>query len=159
MKRRRGAVIALNQTLLFCGLIGAAEPPAPVYVKDGDLQAALDRAPAYATVVADRAATIEIASTVRISKPLTLAGLNARMKPGVGKTPMLVVAAEGVRIRDFLLEGNAESVPQSERAPLIEVRRGRFVIENGEANHSSKDGVMITPVAESDWEYRTSFSC
>ena len=130
MKRRRGTVIALSQVLLFHGLIDAAEPPAHVYVRDGDLQGALDRAPAYATVVADRAATIEIASTVRITKPLTLVGLNARMKPGVGKMPMLLVAAEGVRIRDFLLEGNADSVPQDKRAPLIEVRRGRFVIEN-----------------------------
>jgi hypothetical protein len=83
-------------------LIGAAEPPAPVYVRDGDVQAA----------------------TVRIVKPLTLAGINARMKPGVGKIPMLLVAAESVRIRDFLLEGNADSAPGTNGRPRSKCEEG-----------------------------------
>jgi len=61
---------------------------------------------------------------------------------------MLEVLAEGVRIRDFLVEGNRDTVGQSRRAPLIVVRRGRFLIENGETNNSTKDGVMISPIAE-----------
>ena len=61
---------------------------------------------------------------------------------------MIEVVAEGFQIRDFLLVGNGDSVTQDDRAPLIILRRGRFVIENGETNNSSKDGFMITPVPE-----------
>jgi len=100
--------------------------------------------------VANRNREIEITRTITIDKPLTLVGLNARLQPGLVRTPILSVIAEGVRIRDFHLTGDAESVSQELdfRAPLIVVRRGRFVIENGETNNSAKDGVMITPLSE-----------
>ncbi len=137
----------VKQSVLL--ILASAAWAAPIVeVRGGDLQRAVDDAPAYGTVVADRAAQLEIEATIKIAKPLTLTGLNARLKPGLGKTPILEVLAEGVRIRDFLLEGNTDTVPQERRAPLILVRRGRFVIENGETNNSAKDGVMITPVRE-----------
>ena len=144
-------ILSLIPALFLLGVAGethAAERLPTLYVKDGNLQAAVDKAPAHAIVMADRTKQIEIVSTVRITKPLTLVGLNARLKPRLAKTPILAVLAEGVRIRDFLLEGNADSVTQPERAPLIVVRRGRFVVENGETNNSAKDGVMITPIAQ-----------
>jgi hypothetical protein len=135
--------------MLLAGTNQAAGGPPVVYVGEGGLQAAIDAAPLYGTVVADRARQIEISTTVRIAKPISLVGLNARLKAGLGRTPIIEVAAEGVKIRDFLLEGNTASVSQEDRAPLIRVMRGRFVIENGETNHSSRDGVQINAAAGS----------
>ena len=112
------------------------------------LQAVVSAAPAHAVLVADRSRQVEVTETVRIDKPLTLVGLNLRLAPGLAKTPILEVLAEDVRIRDFTLVGNGDSVPQSDRAPLIAVRRGRFVIENGRTDNSAKDGVMISPVPQ-----------
>ena len=125
----------------------AAEPPI-FRVDAAELQSAVDRASPYSVLVADRDRPVEINATVRIDKPLTLVGLNMRLEAGLAKTSILEVVAEGVTIRDFALEGNGDSVEQSDRAPLIVMRRGRFLIENGETNNSAKDGVMITPVKE-----------
>jgi hypothetical protein len=133
--------------LLFLAWSGAfASDTAPA--AQHDLQKSIDEAAPHASINADRDHEIEITRTITISRPLTLVGLNARLAPGLERTPILLVTAEGVRIRDFHLTGNADSVPQEGRAPLIEVRRGRFVIENGETNNSSKDGIMITPVPQ-----------
>jgi hypothetical protein len=131
--------------LLLCS---AAWASSIVEVRDGKLQEAIDKTPPYGTVVADRTKQLEIDTTVKITKPLTLVGLNAKLRPDVGRTPILEVLSENVQIRDFVLEGNNDTVPQETRAPLIVVRRGRFLIENGETNNSSKDGVMITPLKE-----------
>ena len=113
-----------------------------------DLQQAVRSAPPHSVLVADRGRQVEVSRTIRIDKPLTLVGLNMRLEPGLAKTPILEVVSEDVRIRDFTLRGNADSVEQADRAPLIVVRRGRFVIENGRTDNSAKDGVMITPTAE-----------
>jgi len=137
--------VKLLAGLLLCS---AAWASSVVEVRDGKLQEAIDKTPPYGTVIADRTTQIEIDTTVRITKPLTLVGLNAKLKADVGRTPILEVLSEGVQIRNFVLEGNNDTAPQETRAPLILVRRGHFVIENGETNNSSKDGVMITPLKE-----------
>ena len=147
MKTLRAGIAILAAVALSVSA-QAAERPKTIYVEGDDLQDAIDKAPPHSVLLADRGRQIEITATVRITKPVTLVGLNARLKPGLGKTPILEVLTEGFRIRDFLLEGNADSVEQKQRAPLIVIRRGRFVVENGETNNSAKDGVMITPVAE-----------
>ncbi len=126
----------------------AGDRPEVIYVDAWKLQEAVDAAAPHSTLIADRNDQVEITKTVRIDKPLTLVGLNARLKAGLGKTPILLVVAEEVHIRDFILEGNGDSVTQAERAPLIEVQRGRFVIEDGQTLNSAKDGIMISPVAE-----------
>lgn len=126
----------------------AASRPTVIPIDAARLQQALEAAPPHSVLMADRARPIEVSRTVRVEKPVTLLGLNLRLKSGLAKTPILAVLAEEVRIRDFVLEGNGDSVPQADRAPLIVVRRSRFVIENGQTNNSAKDGVMITPVAE-----------
>ena len=121
---------------------------ATIDVDASALQQEIDRAPPHSVLMADPGLQVEVDETIRIDKPLTLVGLNMRLKPGLAKTPILEVLAEDVRIRDFVLEGNGDSVEQADRAPLIVVRRGRFRIENGQTNNSAKDGVMITPVPE-----------
>ncbi len=132
-------------SLLVCT---AAWASSIVEVRNGNVQEAIDATPPYGTVVADRTKQLAIDTTIKITKPLTLIGLNAKLKPDVGRTPILEVLSENVQIRDFVLEGNNDTVPQETRAPLIVVRRSRFLIENGETNNSSKDGVMITPLKE-----------
>ena len=112
------------------------------------LQWEIDRASPHSVLMADPGQLVEVSETIHIDKPVTLVGLNMRLKPGLAKTPILEVLAEDVRIRDFVLEGNGDSVEQADRAPLIVVRRGRFRIENGQTNNSAKDGVMITPAPE-----------
>lgn len=142
----RPLAAALSSLVLCLTLRG--ETPEIIRVGDRPLQEAIDAALPYSTVLADRGRLLEIDATVRIGKPLTLVGLHARLKPGLEKTPILEIASEGVRLRDFHLIGNGDTVPQSGRAPLVHVRAGGFVIENGATDNSAKDGVMITPDAE-----------
>ena len=140
--------IALLVALLPASLVRAEAPshPARVIPVDAkDLARAVRAAPPHAVLVADRAEQVEVSETVRVDKPLTLVGLNMRLRPGLGKVPILEVLSEDVQIREFVLVGNGDSVEQADRAPLIVVRRGRFVIENGRTDNSAKDGVMITP--------------
>lgn len=138
--------IALVVTAVAAG--GPSGSPDSIRIDAGALQEAVANAPPHAVLVADRSRQVEVTETVRIEKPVTLVGLNMRLRPGLAKTPILEVLSEGVRIREFTLEGNGDSVEQPDRAPLILVRRGRFVVEDGETNNSAKDGVMITPVPE-----------
>jgi hypothetical protein len=133
---------------LFAAFSANGNTSQSILAGEQDLRKAIEAAAPHATIVADRNREIVITRTITIDKPVTLVGLNARLKNGLEKTPILSVIAEGVRIRDFHLVGNADSVPQEGRAPLVEVRRGRFVIENGETDNSSKDGIMITPIPE-----------
>jgi hypothetical protein len=133
-------------TLFFVALATNIHSAQTTELGTQDLQQVIDAAPLHSTIVADRNREIVITRTITIDKPITLVGLKARLKGGLEKTPILSVIAENVRIRDFHLTGNADSVPQEGRAPLVEVRRGHFVIENGETNNSSKDGVMVTPI-------------
>ena len=139
--------------LVVIALAGAAfqwalARPATIEVDARTLQQEINRASPHSVLLADPGQQVEVKETIRIDKPLTIVGLNMRLRPGLAKTPIIEVLAEDVRIRDFFLEGNGDSVEQSDRAPLIVVRRGRFWIENGQTNNSAKDGVMITPVPE-----------
>lgn len=139
--------------LLACvAAVCSAGPPESgskvVEIDAVELQAAVDRAAPFSLLLADRNRPVEVSETVRIDKPLTLVGLHMRLAPGLAKTPILEILSEHVRIRDFALIGNGDSVTQEDRAPLIVVRRGRFVIEDGQTDNSAKDGVMITPSSE-----------
>ena len=139
--------------LLACiAAAGFAGPPGRgshvIEVDAAKLQEAIDSAAPYSLLVADRSRPVEVSETVRIDKPVTLVGLHMRLRPGLAKTPILEIRSEHVRIRDFTLVGNGDSVTQPDRAPLILVRRGRFVIEDGQTDNSAKDGVMITPGPE-----------
>ena len=141
--------IALLACFAAVCAVGSPESGSRVVEIDAaELQAAVDKAAPFSLLRADRSRPVEVSETVRIDKPLTLVGLHMRLEPGLAKTPILEIRSEHVRIRDFTLVGNGDSVEQEDRAPLILVRRGRFVIENGQTNNSAKDGVMITPTSE-----------
>ncbi len=117
------------------------------YTGDGsDLQKVINEAPAGATLIFDDKKQLEFSTPITINKALTVAGLNARLPKDLGKTMMLVVAAEGVVLRDLELHGNYDSVPQNRRAPLVWVQKGRFQIERCKFYDGTKDGLMVTPV-------------
>ncbi len=138
------ALIALAVFLLAgFGAVGQA-PPAVIHFDDGDLQAVIDAAPPYSTILCNRNKRITIDATVVIRKALTLRGLNARLPAKLGKTAILAVEAAGVTITDFELYGNGDSVSQDDRSPLMVVGADDFRIENGRFENSSKDGVMIS---------------
>ena len=120
-----------------------ASGPSTMEVTQADLQAAIDWAPSNCIVRCDPNRTFTLATPVTIRKPLTLVGLRARLPEKLGSTPLIIVQAEGVSVTDFELTGNADSVPQSERAPLLVIHASAFRVERGQFLNSSKDGVMI----------------
>ena len=108
-----------------------------------DLQKMIDAAKSNSIVQCDPNQQWTLSTPVKIRKPLTLLGLRARLPEKLGSTPLVVVEAKGVTIADFELVGNAESVPQKDRAPLLIISAGDFRVERGQFINSSKDGVMI----------------
>jgi hypothetical protein len=108
-----------------------------------DLQEVIDAAPSNSVVRCDPNEQVTLSVPLTIRKPLTLVGLHARLPEKLSNTPLVVVEAKGVSVTDFELVGNADSVPQSERAPLLVIHAGDFRVEKGSFINSSKDGVMI----------------
>src|SRR6185503_3364373 len=108
-----------------------------------DLQQVIDAAPSNAVVHCDANQTLTLSTPITIRKPLTLVGLHARLPEKLGETSLIIVEAKGVAVTDFELIGNADSVPQNQRAPLLIVHAGDFRVERGRFLNSSKDGVMI----------------
>ncbi len=126
----------------LCAL-GAESPSDILYVGSRDLQQVIDAAPSNAIVRCDPNRVMTLSVPVTIRKPLTLAGLRARLPEKLGNTSLLIVEAKGVSVTDFELTGNADSVPQNERSPLMIIHAGEFRVERGSFLNSSKDGVMI----------------
>jgi hypothetical protein len=124
----------------------AAEPPVIIYTGDGsDLQEVIDAAAFDATITFDAKRCLEISKSITVRRPLRLSGLNARLPKKVGRTPILLVAAEGVTLSELELHGNYDSVSQDDRAPLIHVTKGRFKAERCVFCDASKDGIMVEP--------------
>ncbi len=131
-------------SVALMGMPALAETGADlVQVNGRDLQQVVDAAPSNAMVRCDPNQLLTLSVPLTIRKPLTLVGLNARLPEKLGNTPLVIVEAKGVAVTDFVLAGNAGSVPQKERAPLLVIHAGDFRVERGCFNNSSKDGVMI----------------
>ncbi|NUM55660.1 MAG: hypothetical protein HUU46_18615 [Candidatus Hydrogenedentes bacterium] len=118
-------------------------PPKTIRVDNDDLQRVVDAAPPHSTVVCNSNRQRTLSAQVTIRKPITIQGINARLPDGLGNTALLVVESEGVSITDFELTGNADTVNQAVRSPLIIVHAGNFRIERGTFINSAKDGVMV----------------
>src|SRR6185436_8922087 len=114
-----------------------------IHVDGRDLQRVIDEAAPNSVVLCDPNQQLTLGTPVTINKPLTIRGLCAKLPEKLGKTPLVVVKAKGVTLCEFNLTGNVDSVPQSERAPLIVIAAGDFRVENGKLSDSSKDGIMI----------------
>jgi hypothetical protein len=140
----RGQRRLISAAIFVCGAgLGGSEASEIVRVNPQDLQPVIEAAPAHAIIHCDPNVCPAWSTPVVIRKPLTLVGLHARLPEKLGKVPLLVVEAKGVSITDFELTGNAESVPQSDRVPLMVIHAGDFRVERGCFFNSSKDGVMI----------------
>src|ERR1051325_3323248 len=121
----RAATVGSNQTEIL-------------HVTSGDLQQVIDAAPSNSVVRCDPNRPLTLSVPLAIRKPLTLVGLHARLPEKLGSTPLVIVQARGVAVTDFELIGNASSVPQSERAPLLVINAGDFRVERGSMIDSSK---------------------
>jgi len=115
-----------------------------IHVGERDLQKVIDEAPPHSTVLCDPNRPMTLSVPVRIAKPLTLRGLNARLPARLGGTPLVVVTAQDVSITDFELTGNGDSVSQDERAPLMMIGAGGFHVERGRFFNGSKDGLNVS---------------
>lgn len=114
-----------------------------VYAGQRALQEVIDAAPSNAVIRCDPNRQLILSAPITIRKPLTLVGVHARLPEKLGNTSLVLVEAKGVTVTDFELVGNADSVPQSERSPLLVIHAGDFRVERGHFLNSSKDGVMI----------------
>ena len=137
---------------VFLGLSGATtwaagqtdDPIATVIqVGNRNLQEVIQSAPPHSVLMCNRNRPVTLSTPVTIDKPLTLRGLNAKLPERLGNTALIIVQAAGVSITDFELHGNASSVSQDDRAPLLRIGAGDFAVERGLFTDSSKDGVMI----------------
>jgi hypothetical protein len=137
--------------LLLSGMISfslAEDVAAPQTAEE--LQALIDKTPAYGTIVCDRNRELTVSTTIRVRKPLTIRGLVARLPDKLGKTRLLVVESEGVTVTDFALRGNADTVEQSDRASLLVFHAGNFRVENGRFDNVSQNGLTIEPSKTDD---------
>ena len=142
MMRVLGLVVLLGWGSVWAADQGGGKAQV-IHVEGRDVQQVIDAAAPNSVIVCDPNQQLTIGTPVSITKPLTLRGLCAKLPEKLGKTPLVVVKAKGVTLCEFNLTGNVDSVPQSERAPLIVIAAGDFRVENGRLSDSSKDGIMI----------------
>jgi hypothetical protein len=144
-------IIMLLMVKSFCFAQNSKNVESMVIQFDGtDLQSTIDSAPPFSTVICNRNLQLTISKTVLIKKPITLKNLNAILPDSLGKVSILEVYSEDVSITDFHLTGNANTVDQADRAPLIRIYRSNFRLERGLFENSSKDGVEIAPLANTE---------
>lgn len=137
--------------IVSAGIISHASPAFPeiINIRDGaNIQQIIDAAPTNSIIQFNPNEQLVFSTPLKITKPLTLRGLNARLPEKLGRSPLINVTAKGVTIEDFQLYGNTESVGQEERAPLIFIQAGDFRVEHGLVVNSSRHGVYAAPSKE-----------
>lgn len=119
----------------------------PVFtVGQSNLQSVLDAVPAFAIVDAGgREIVVAERETLRVTKPVRLINLRARLAPGAERTDLIHVGAEDVVIEAFHLTGNHPTVEQSARASLLRIAASRFRVENGVVLDSTRHGIHVEP--------------
>lgn len=126
----------------------AAEEPATIKFAGGsgsDFQVLLDRVPAGAVIVCEKANPLEITKTLLVNKPVTLRGFKACLPAKLDTTAIMIVDVAGFTLTDSEMRGNYDTVDQNHRAPLIHIKRGCFRIERCKFFDGSKDGIMVAP--------------
>mmetsp|Transcript_14734 Transcript_14734/g.59889 ORF Transcript_14734/g.59889 Transcript_14734/m.59889 type:complete len:735 (-) Transcript_14734:203-2407(-) len=81
---------------------------------------------------------------VRVSVPLTIRGVHARVKNG-RFIPVFDVRGDNVTITDCQLVGNFGTIFETRRRPLIYARGSNFVLERLKFFKGSKDGIEVIP--------------
>ena len=128
-----------------------AEYPAPpdptgmvIHLNGRDWQEVIDEAPAFSTIIGDgREVIIREGGTIRVTKPLRIQKFQGRLEDGLGRTPILHVESEGVVVDDFRLFGNHGTVEYAERAMLLLITAGHFIVSNGHVENATKHGIEV----------------
>ena len=113
------------------------------FIHADNLQQLIDDAPAHSRLVFDPEEEYIISEGILIDKPLFIEGLTAKLADSAGVV-LLSVHSRDVVLRNLHLTGNAGTVTQEDRTPLIHVSRGGFIIEDSEFYNSSKDGIEVS---------------
>ena len=142
----RLSTIFFTALLLFIcpfSLLSQSQSSQLIFFEKGDLQQLIDEAPQYAEIRFDRNIQHTLSTPLLVRKPLILRGLNLLLPDSLGDTPLLEVEAAHVVITDFVMTGNAATVSQQERAPLLVIKANDFTVERGQFYNSSKEGISI----------------
>ncbi len=141
--RALGILLVLSSTAVLTA--AEANSPASTIIEVGNrgLPEVIQAAPPHSIILCNRNSALTLSTPLLIDKPLTVRGMNAKLPDRLGNTSLVIVRAAGVRFTDFELHGNANSVSQDDRAPLLRIHAGDFAVERGLFADSSKDGVMI----------------
>ncbi len=134
------------KVLLFVLFLSLSHASAgePIIVGDRDIYEVVEEAPPHSTLIFDRARPIVMDKPIVIDKPLTIKGLHARLPDNLGGTPLIFVTAEGFKISDFELHGNADTLPDAEgRSAVLVISAGNFMVQNGLVKNSSQHGILI----------------
>lgn len=115
-----------------------------IHLDGRDWQEVIDDAPPFATIIGDgREVLIGEGGTIRVTKPLRIQKFQGRLEDGLGRTPILQVEAEGVVVDDFRLFGNHGTVEYAERATLLLITAGHFLVSNGHVENATKHGIEV----------------
>jgi hypothetical protein len=138
-----GVFVILSSTAAWAA--AKADEPAATIIEVGNrgLPEVIAAALPHSVILCNPNHELTLSTPILIDKPLTLRGMHAKLPERLGNTSLVIVRATGVRFTDFELHGNANSVSQDDRAPLLRVHAGDFAVERGVFADSSKDGVMI----------------
>lgn len=146
-KRNKGEKYRIPVFILFiCISLNAQQAELNndhIYTEGNNLQQLIDSVPDYSIIICNPNKELLVPTPIEINKPLTLKGLHARLPEKLGKQSIIEIKSENVTITDFELTGNANTIPQSERAALITVYTGGFRIERGLVRNSSKEGIEV----------------
>jgi len=138
-----GVLVVLSSTAAWAA--AKVDEPAATIIEAGNrsLPEVIKAAPPHSVILCNPNNVLTLSTPIIIDKPLTLCGMHAKLPERLGNTSLVIVQAAGVRFMDFELHGNASSVSQDDRAPLLRIHAGDFAVERGLFADSSKDGVMI----------------
>jgi len=113
------------------------------FLRTDDLQEIIDKAAPYSKLAFDPAQEYMVTEGILIDKPLIIEGLRARLADSIGVV-ILSIKSNDVVLRNLHLTGNAKTVEQDNRVPLIHVSKGGFLIEDSQFHNSSKDGIEVS---------------
>jgi hypothetical protein len=138
-----GVLVLVSSTAAWT--VAATDNSASTIIEVGNrsLPEVIQAAPPHAIILCNPNHELTLSTPILIDKPLTLRGMHAKLPERLGNTSLVIVRAAGVRFTDFELHGNADSVSQDDRAPLLRIHAGDFAVERGLFADSSKDGVVI----------------
>ena len=115
-----------------------------IIVGERDIYEVIKEAPPHSYLIFDRNRSYTLSEPLIIDKPLTIHGLHARLPDDLGGTPLIFVTAEGFKIVDFELHGNADTVTDIDsRESGLVISAGNFIVKNGLLKNITQHGVLI----------------